>query len=61
MTMFLRVSLYVFVGFVALGLIPPFLLAGKARNPTLAVMALLIAGYVIYVLAAAAGELPGHG
>jgi hypothetical protein len=59
MTTFLRVSLYAFAGFVALGLIPPFVLAGKARNPALAVIALISAGFVIYVLAAAAADLAG--
>jgi hypothetical protein len=58
MTTFLRVSLYVFTGFVAFGLIPPFLIAAKARNPTLAVVALVTAAFIIFVLAAAAGELP---
>jgi hypothetical protein len=58
MSTFLRVCLYVFAGFVAFGLIPPFLLAAKARNPTLAVVALAAAAFVIYVLAAAASELP---
>jgi hypothetical protein len=60
MTTFLQVCLYVFAGCAAFGLIPPFVIAAKARNPTLAVVALVCAAFVIYVLAAAAGEL-SHG
>jgi hypothetical protein len=58
MTTFLSVSLYVFAGCAALGMLPAFVLAAKARQPAMAVLALLVAVFVIYVLVAAAGELP---
>jgi hypothetical protein len=50
MNTFLGVSLYVFAGCAALGMIPSFLLAAKARKPAMALIALLVAAYVIYVL-----------
>jgi hypothetical protein len=57
MTTFLGVSLFVFAGCAALGMIPSSVLAAKARKPGMAVMAILIAGYVVYVLVAAALKL----
>ena len=57
MTTFLGVSLYVFAGCAALGMIPPSILAAKARKPGMVVIAILIAAYVIYVLVAAAAKL----
>jgi hypothetical protein len=60
MTTFLSISLYAFAGCAALGMVPAFVLAAKARQPAMAVLALLVAAFVIYVLVAAAGELP-HG
>jgi hypothetical protein len=57
MKTFLGVSLYVFAGCAALGMIPSFLLAAKARKPGMALIALLVAAYVIYVLVAAAMRL----
>jgi hypothetical protein len=57
MTSFLAVSLYVFAGSAALGMIPPAILAAKARKPGMVVVALVIAAYVIYVLIAAAMRL----
>jgi hypothetical protein len=58
MTTFLGVSLYVFAGCTALGMIPSALLAARARKPGMVVVALLVAAYVIYVLIAAAAKLP---
>jgi hypothetical protein len=58
MTTFLRDSLYAFAGCAALGMLPAFVLAGKARQPVMAVISLLVAAFVIFVLVAAAGELP---
>lgn len=60
MTTFLGVSLYIFAGCAALGLIPPSILAARGRKPALVVMALLIAAYVIYVLIASAVKLLGR-
>jgi hypothetical protein len=57
MTTFLGVSLYIFAGCAALGLIPPSLLAAKERKPGLVIVALLIAAFVIYVLVSAATRL----
>jgi hypothetical protein len=57
MTTFLGVSLYIFAGCAALGLIPPALLASRERKPALVIVALLIAAYVIYVLISAAAKL----
>jgi hypothetical protein len=60
MTSFLAVSLYVFAGCAALGMIPPSVLAAKARKPGMVVVTLAIAAYVIYVLITAAMRLaPG--
>ncbi len=60
MTTFVRVCLYIFAGCAALGLLPAAVLAAKARQPAMLVMALLIAAFVIFVLVTAASELPGH-
>ena len=60
MTTFLGVCLYVFAGCAALGLLPAAVLAAKARQPAMLVLALLIAAFVIFVLVTAAGELPRH-
>lgn len=60
MLTFLQVSIYFFAGCAALGMIPPAILAAKARKPVMAVVPLLIANYVIYVLITAAKQLP-HG
>ncbi len=60
MSTFLCISLYVFAGCAALGMIPSSVLAARARKPAMVVIALLIAAYVIYVLVAAAVKLaPG--
>ena len=60
MTTFLSTCLYVFAGCAGLGLLPAALLAAKARQLVMFVIALLIAAFVIFVLVAAAGKLPGH-
>jgi hypothetical protein len=54
---FLRTCLYVFAGCVVLGIVPPFVIAGKARQPLIAVITLLVAAFVIYVLVTAAMKL----
>ena len=58
MTGFLRICLLVFAGCAALGMVPPSVLAAKARRPGPAMMALLSAAFVIYVLVTAAERLP---
>jgi hypothetical protein len=58
MTTFVRVCLYVFAGCAALGMLPPAVLAAKARQPVMLVVALLVAAFVIFVLVTAAGDLP---
>ena len=54
---FLCACLYAFAGCTVLGIVPPFVIAGKARQPLIAVATLLIAGFVIFVLVAAAMKL----
>jgi hypothetical protein len=58
MTSFLRVCLLVFAGCAVLGMVPPSVLAARARKPGPAMMALLIGAFVIYVLVTAAADLP---
>jgi hypothetical protein len=60
MTTFVGVCLYIFAGCAALGLLPAAVLAAKARQPAMLVVALLVAAFVIFVLVTAAGELPRH-
>jgi hypothetical protein len=57
MTNFVSVCLYVFAGCAVLGLLPAAVLAAKARQPVMFVMALLIAGFVVFVLVTAAADL----
>lgn len=57
---FLAITLYVFAGCAALGWIPPAVLAARARRAETAMLTLLAAGFVIYVLVAAGWEL-AHG
>lgn len=57
MTSFLSAALVALAGCAALGTIPPALLAARARNPGLAVMALAVAAFVMFVLLAAAVTL----
>lgn len=60
MIAFLSVCLYAFAGCAALGLLPAAVLAARARQPTMVVVSVLIAGFVIFVLVSAAGRLPGR-
>lgn len=57
MTSFLSIALLFFAGCAALGILPPSVLAAKARKPAMAVMAVLTAAFVIYVLLSAAADL----
>ena len=57
MTDFLSASLFVLAGCATLGMIPPSILAAKARKPTVAVLTFLIAALVVYVLLATAPSL----
>jgi hypothetical protein len=54
---FLCDCLYAFAGCTVLGIVPPFVIAGKARQPLIAVVTLLIVGFVIFVLVTAATKL----
>jgi len=56
-TGFLSASLFVLAGCAVLETIPPSILATKARRPALAVMTILIAAFVVYVLVATAARL----
>ena len=57
MTGFLSASLFVLAGCAVLGTIPPSILAAKAHRPAVAVLTLLIAAFVVYVLVATAASL----
>jgi hypothetical protein len=59
-TGFLSVSLLIFAGCTALGIVPAAVLAAKARQPAPAVITLLVAAFVICVLIGAAVHL-SHG
>jgi hypothetical protein len=54
---FLSSCLYAFAGCTVLGIVPPFVIAGKARQPLLAVITFLLAAFVIFVLIAAGLKL----
>jgi hypothetical protein len=54
---FLSGCLYAFAACTVLGIVPPFVIAGKARQPLIAVLTLLLAGFVIFVLITAAMKL----
>jgi hypothetical protein len=56
-TGFLSASLFVLAGCAVLGTIPPSILAAKTRKPVVAVLAILIAAFVVYVLVATATKL----
>ena len=60
MSTFLSTCLYVFAACAALGLLPAAILAARARQPVLIIMSLIVATFVVFVLVAAAGELPMH-
>jgi len=59
-TGFLSASLFFLAGCAVLGIVPPSVLAAKARQPALAVTAILIAAFVMFVLVAAAASLAHH-
>jgi hypothetical protein len=54
---FLQFCLYAFTGCAALGLTPAAILASKARQPAMIAVSLLAAGFVMFVLISAAGDL----
>jgi len=56
-TTFLSVCLYLFAVCAALGILPAAVLAAKAGRVSLIVLSLLVDGFVIFVLVAAAGDL----
>jgi hypothetical protein len=56
-TGFLSASLFVLAGCAVLGTIPPSILAARAHRPPVAVLTLLIAAFVVYVLIATATSL----
>jgi hypothetical protein len=60
MTTFLATCLYIFAACAALGLLPAAVLAARARQPAMIALSLVVASFVIFVLVAAAGELPGR-
>ena len=60
MTGFLSACLLFLAGCAVLRTIPPSILAARARKPAVAVMTLLIAAPVVYVLVATAASLQ-HG
>jgi hypothetical protein len=60
MSTFLRTCLYIFAACAALGLLPAAILAARARQPVMIIVSLVIAAFVVFVLVAAAGELPRH-
>ncbi len=57
MTGFLSVSLLFFAGCTALGIVPAAVLAARARQPAPAVIAVLVAAFIICVLISAAVHL----
>jgi len=59
-TSFLSASLFLMAGCAVLGTVPPSVLAAKARQPAVAVTAILVAAFVIFVLLAAATSLARH-
>jgi hypothetical protein len=59
MTTFLGDCLLAFAGCTVLGILPPAILAAKARQPVTAAITCLLAAFAIFVLTAAAVQLPG--
>jgi hypothetical protein len=57
---FLSASLFFFAGCAVLGMLPAMVLAARARQPVMAVVTLVIAAYVVYVLVAAGLALHRH-
>jgi spore maturation protein SpmA len=60
MSTFLSTCLYIFAACAALGLLPAAILAARARQPVMVVVSVVVATFVVFVLVAAAGELPRH-
>ena len=60
MSTFLSTCLYIFAACAALGLLPAAVLAARARQPAMVVISLIVAGFVIFVLVSAAGDLSGR-
>jgi hypothetical protein len=58
MIAFLRICLLTFAACAALGIVPPSILAARARRPGTAMTTLLAAAFVVYVLITAAERLP---
>jgi len=58
MITFLSTCLYIFAGCAALGLLPAAVLAARARQPLMFIVSLIVATFVVFVLVAAAAELP---
>ncbi len=56
-TGFLSVSLLIFAGCTALGMVPAAVLAARARQPAPAVITVLVAAFIICVLVSAAVRL----
>jgi len=56
-TGFLSATLFALAGCAVLGTIPPSILAARARKPVMAVMTILIAVFVVYVLVATGTRL----
>jgi hypothetical protein len=56
-TGFLSLSLLVFAGCTALGIVPAAVLAAKARQPAPALITVLVAAFIICVLVSAAVQL----
>ena len=57
MITFLEVCLYAFAGCAAFGILPAAVLAAKARQPAMIAVSLIAAGFVMFVLISAAGDL----
>lgn len=57
MTAFLQVCLYVFAACTGLGLIPAAVLSARAGQPRLVAYVLVVAGFAMFVLISAAGDL----
>jgi hypothetical protein len=60
MSTFLSTCLYIFAACAVLGLLPAAILAARARQPVMIVVSLVVAAFVVFVLVAAAGDLPRH-
>lgn len=57
MITFLSICLYIFAGCAGLGLIPAAAMSARAGQPRLVAYVLAVAGFVMFVLISAAGDL----